>query len=104
MEQNVSNFKNTISLKTIKSKYILAQILDNLQQIKKLEIIRYNKNIKNKLKIRKNDYKKAFSRIEIEIIPKENEYGRFIHIPKMKGELNYHIYFNDRKEAIAIKN
>ena len=50
-----------------------------------------------------NDYKNAHSKIEIEIIPKENIYGRFIHIPKMKGEFNYHIYFDDCKEAIERK-
>ena len=86
-----NNFENITSINKVRSKYILAQIFDNLYQIKKLEIIRYNKNIKNKLKIRINDYKKAFSRIIIKIIPKENEYGRFIHISKMKGEFNYHI-------------
>ena len=100
MEQNCNNFKNIITINKVRSKYILAQILDNLQQIKKLEIIRYNKNIKNKLKIRINDYKKAFSRIEIEIIQKQNEFERFIHIPKMKGEFNYHIYFNDHRESL----
>ena len=81
----------------------MAQIFDNLYQIKKLEIIRYNKNIKNKLNIRINDYIKAYIRIEIEIIPKENENGEFIHLPKIKGEANYHIYFNDNKEEIKRK-
>ena len=81
----------------------MAQIFDNLYQIKKLEIIRYNKNIKNKLNIKINNYKNESSRIEIEIIPKENEYGRFINIKKMKVESNYHIYFNDSKEKIERK-
>ena len=77
----------------VRSKYIIAKIFDNLYPNKKLEIVRYNKNLKNKLKIRINAYKKAYSKMEIEIVPKENGYGRFIHIPKMKGEFNYHIYF-----------
>ena len=97
-EQN--NFKNYTSLKKVKSKYILAQIFDNLKQIKKLEIIKYNKNIKKKLKTRINDYKKAYSTIEIENIPKEKEYGRFIYFPNKKGEFNYHIYFNGNREEI----
>ena len=103
MAQNIGNFKNNNSIHKVRSKYILAQMLDNLQQIKRLEIIRYNKNLRNKLKIKINDYKKAYSKIEIEIIPKENIYGRFIHIRKMKGEFNYHIYFNDSKEMIERK-
>ena len=56
-----NNCENIISITKVRSKYILAQILDNLQQNKKLEIIRYNKNIKNKLKIKINDYKKEYS-------------------------------------------
>ena len=68
-----------------------------------MEIIKYNKNIKKKLKTRINDYKKAYSKIEIEIIPKENEYGRFIYFPNKKGEFNYHIYFNGNREEILRK-
>ena len=98
-----NNFENITSINNVKSKYILAQIFDNLYQIKKLEILRYNKNIKNKLKIRINDYINAYSIIEIEIIPIENKYGRFIHIPNMKGEFNYHIFFNNDKEEIKRK-
>ena len=98
-----NNYENNISINKVRSKYILAQIFNNLYQIKKLEIIRYNKNIKNKLNIRINDYIKAYIRIEIEIIPKENENGEFIHLPKIKGEANYHIYFNDNKEEIKRK-
>ena len=98
-----NKFKNMITINKIRSKYILAQIFDNLQHNKKLEIVRYNKNIKNKLKIIINDYINAYSIIEIEIIPIENKNGRFIHIPYMKGEFNYHIYFNDNKEEIKRK-
>ena len=87
-----NNFENITSINKVRSKYILAQIFDNLYQIKKLEIIRYNKNIKNKLNIKINDYKNEYSIIEIEIIPKENKYGKFINFPKAKGESNYHIY------------
>ena len=36
-----------------------------------MEIVRYNKNLRNKLKIRKSDYKKEFFKIIIEIIPKK---------------------------------
>ena len=100
MAQQDSNFKDNISFKKIRSKYILAQIFEYIQQDRKLNIIRYNKKLKYKLNIKMDKFKKAYSKIEIEIFPKENEYGRFIHIPNMKGDFNYHIYFDDNKEDI----
>ena len=66
----------TNTLKKVKSKYILQQIFDNLKQNKTLNIIRYNKKIKQILKINIKHYIKRYSIIEIEIIPKENEYGK----------------------------
>ena len=72
------SFENIIPINKVRSKYILAQIFDNLQHNKKLEIVRYNKNIKNKLNIKINDYKNAYSIIEVEIIPKENKYGKLL--------------------------
>ena len=42
------------------------------------------------------DYSEKFSRIEIEIIPKQNEQGYFINI-KEEDKKYYHIYFNDNK-------
>jgi len=98
MAQQDSNFKDNISFKKIRSKYILAQIFEYIQQDRKLNIIRYNKKLKYKLNIKIDKYKKAYSKIEIEIIPKQYEYGRFIHIPNMKGDFNCHIYFDDNKE------
>ena len=83
----------------IKSKYILKQIFDNLKENKLLEIVRYNKNIQNILYKGLQDFINEYSKIEIEIIPKENIYGKFINIPK-KYESYYHIYFNDTKEEI----
>ena len=48
MAQQDSNFKDNISLKKIRSKYILAQIFEYIQQDRKLNIIRYNKKLKYK--------------------------------------------------------
>ena len=60
--------KNTIyNWRKINSKYILQQIFEHLNQKIYLKIIKYNKNIQNKLDIEHNDYKK-YSEIEIEII------------------------------------
>ena len=97
-KSSISNGCN--SLKKVKSKYILKQIFDNIQENILLEIIRYNKNLKNKLSKRLEDYKKLFSKIEIEIIPLENHYGKFIHIHNKILEPYFHIYFNDSTNEI----
>ena len=95
--EKINNF-----LMWIRSKYILKQIFDNLKENKLLEIIRHNKNIQNKLNKGLNDFIKEYSKIVIEIIPKENTYGKFISIPK-EYESYYHIYFNENKEEIKSK-
>ena len=70
---------------------------------KSLEIIKYNKNMKDRINISIKDYKKyselIYSSIEIEIKPVKNKYGKFINIDK-GDEKYYHIYFNDNKEEI----
>ena len=86
----------------IRSKYILIQIFDNLHKRKILNIIKFNKNIKNRIDVNVKDYKECsekYSSIEIEIIPINNKYGQFINI-KEEDKKYYHIYFNDNKEEI----
>ena len=68
---------------------------------KKLEIVKYNKRMQNRMNLSVKDYKE-YCEIEIEIIPKKDEYGKFIYI-KEKDKLYYHIYFNDNKEEIKNK-
>ena len=72
---------------------------------KKLEIVRYNKKIQNRLNLSIKDYKEyseTYSSIEIEIITIKGGYGKFININE-KDKLYYHIYFNDNKEEIKNK-
>ena len=52
----------------VKSKYILKLIFDHLQKCKLLSIIKYNKNIQNRIDISLIDYKK-FLQIEIKVYP-----------------------------------
>ena len=87
------------SISNIKSKYILKLIFGLLQKNKLLRIIRYNKKLQKILNIDINNYKREYCKIEIEIIPIENTYGKFININK-KNESYYHVYFNDNKEEI----
>ena len=107
--QNISNntyneaniLKSKDKFVNIKSYYFLRELFNILEMKKSLEIIKYNKNIKIRLNINIKDYKKyleTYSSIEIEIIPKENEYGKFINISP--GDSYYHIYFNNNKEEI----
>ena len=91
---------------SLKSDYFLQKLYDNMTKKKKLEIVKYNKKIQNRINLSVKDYKEyseTFTPIEIEIIPKKGEYGRFINIDE-NDKLYYHIYFNDNKEEIKNKN
>ena len=66
-----NNKSNKISILDIKSKYILQHIFFNLQEVKLLNIIRYNKNIQDKLNKDIKDYIK-YAKIEIEVYFRKN--------------------------------
>ena len=53
--------KNKNLFKRVKSQYILKQIFENLKQNKKLEVIRYNKEMQQKFDITFNDYKECIN-------------------------------------------
>ena len=98
-KENESAKPNPIT-ENIKSDYFLRKLYDNMPKKKILEIVKYNKKIQNRLDLGVKDYKEyseTFTPIEIEIIPKKGEYGRFININE-NDELYYHIYFNDNRE------
>ena len=85
-------------IKNIKSAYILQIIFGTMEYKRILEIIKYNKNIQYKLNINLNhykDYSELFSSIEIEIIPAQNKYGKFMRSIYDKDEEYYQIYFNN---------
>ena len=99
-KENESAKPNPI-IDNIKSRYILSKIYDIMPKKKKLEIVKYNKRIQNRLNLDVKDYKEYFE-IEVEILPIKGEYGRFIYIDE-NDKLYYHIYFNDNKEEIKNK-
>ena len=81
-KENESAKPNPITEK-IKSDYFLQKLYDNITKKKKLEIVKYNKRIQNRLNLGVKDYKEyseTFTPIEIEIIPKKGKYGKFINI------------------------
>jgi len=88
--------------KNLKSDYFLQLLFNNLVKKKSLDIIKYNKNMKDRININIKDYKEyseLYSSIEIEIKPVNNKFGKFINIDKDE-EKYYHIYFNNNKEEI----
>ena len=90
--------------KNLKNDYFLQKLFHILLKKKSLDIIKYNKKIKERINISIKDYKEyseIYSSIEIEIKPVNNKYGEFININK-ENEKYYHIYFNDNKKEIKI--
>ena len=65
---------------------------------KSLLIVKYNKELQNRLNIATKDYKE-YCQIEIELKLVNNKYNKFINISE-KDEEYYHIYFNNLKEEI----
>ena len=103
-KENENAKPNPITEK-IKSDYFLQKLYDNMPKKKKLAIVKYNKKIQNRINLSVKDYKEyseTYSSIEIEIIPKKGEYGKFVNINE-NDKLYYHIYFNDNKEEIKNK-
>ena len=87
--------------RNFKNKYLLKQLFNYLQKEKLLNIIRYNKEIQNRLEININDYIKC-SKIEIEIILWEGKkYPPFYFINVNKEDEPYfHFYFDDNEKEI----
>ena len=83
----------------IRSKYILQKVFNNMPKYKLLNIVKFNKEIQQKLNIDINSYKE-YSEIAIEIIPYQYKYGNFININNKEDEKYYHIYFDDNKKEI----
>ena len=75
---DIATDKSNSILKKIKSNYFLERIFNNILKKNSLEIVKYNKNIQNRINLSIKDYKdysEKFSSIEIEIITYNNKYG-----------------------------
>ena len=100
-EINKINSKN--KFKNLKNDYFLQILFDNLKKKKTLYIVKYNKNIKNRININIKDYKEyseIYSSIIIEMKPVKNKCGNFIYLNK-ENRKYFHIFFNNKEE---IKN
>ena len=70
-KENESAKPNPI-LENLKSDFFLEKLYDIMPKKKKLEIVKYNKKVQNRLDLGVKDYKEyseTFTPIEIEIIP-----------------------------------
>ena len=86
----------------LKCDYFLRNLFNNLERKKTLNMVKFNKNMKKRIKKNIKDYKEfseKYSSIEIEIKPVNNKYGKFININE-EEEKYYHIYFNNKEEEI----
>ena len=98
-----NQIKSYSKYENIKADYFLIKVFNNLEKKKALNLVKYNKNIKERINININDYKEyseKYSLIEIEIKQVNNEYGKFINYEKEEDEKYYHIYFNNNDEQI----
>ena len=84
----------------IKSKYIVMKIFENLEEIRLLNIVHYNKKYQILMKKKLKDYINEYLKIVIEIIPKENIFDKFINLSNKIKRENIHIYFNDNIKEI----
>ena len=97
--------KSSGILSKLKSDYFLRKLFGNLLKKKTLDIIKYNNNLKYRIKININNYKEyseIYSSIEIEIKPIKNRNIHFINIDE-ENEIYFHIYFDNNKEDIKQK-
>ena len=101
-KKELNKIKSKDLFKKLRSDYFLKILFNILLKKKSFDVIKYNKNIKDRINISIKDYKeysKIYSSIEIEIKPVNNEYDKFININN-ESEMYYHIYFNNNKEEI----
>ena len=77
MQQKKSNY----DFRNVKSNFILKKIFDIMNKKKSLLIVKYNKEIQNKLNIATKDYKE-YCQIELELKLVNNKYNKIINISK----------------------
>ena len=88
-EEKLKQIKSKIDFKNLKSDYFLIKLFDIMKKNKSLNIMKYNKNLKNRLNISIKDYKEycqLYSSIEIELKLIDNKYSKFINISDKEEE------------------
>ena len=102
VKEEKNKLKSASKYENIKADYFLEKVFNNLEKKNALKMVKYNKNIKERINISIKDYKEyseIYSSIEIEIKPVNNKFGNFINMNE-NDKKYYHIYFDDNKEEI----
>ena len=92
--EKLNQIKSKNKFINLKSNNILKKLFSIMQTRLSLKIIKCNINIQKRLNININnyiDFSEKYSSIELEIIPIQNEYGRFISV-KEEDKKYFHIY------------
>ena len=87
----------------LKNNYFLRNIFSDLPEMKALEIVKYNKYLKQRLNLDINNYKdfsEKYSSIVLEIIPNNTKGSKFININNKEDESYFHIFFDDKREEV----
>ena len=79
MSELPGGLKKNEYIKKIRSEYIIKKIFENLEQNRLLNVVRCDKKYQKLMGVKLGGCENKFSKIEIEIIPKENTYGKFIN-------------------------
>ena len=101
-DEELEYIKAKVSLKKLRSNFILKKVFNNMKKIKILEILNYNKELQKRLNLNINDYKEyieLYSNIELELKCVKNKYNKFINISDKDKEY-FHIYIGNSKEEI----
>ena len=96
-KNTTSNGNNKNILSEIKSKYIIKQMSEFLNQKTFLQLIKYNNQIQTKFDMSIKEY----FQIEIEVIPVDKPEAINLFINYFFDKSYYHFYFNDNKEEIT---
>ena len=98
----INQLKLMNKFENLKNDFFLRKLFNNIEKKRALYILKYNKNIRQRININNTEFKEyseKYTSIEIEIKPIQNKYGTFINIIN-EGENYYHIYFDNDKEEI----
>ena len=87
----------------IESLSLLKETFEFISERKYFNMLKYSKDFQNRLNLTKEDYKRYYYMIKIEIIPIENineKKGIAKFINQSYDKSLYHIYFDDLKDEI----
>ena len=101
-----NQIKSKNKFMNLKSDFFLSKLFDIMQTKLSLKIIKYNNAMQKRLNINIKNYKEyseTYTPIELEIIPGEKKFDKFININEGEEDF-FHIYFNNKKKEVKRAN